>query len=414
MKLLPLRYLGAALVLLAAAPAACTGDDPVLSEAGPVDGADASAPDVASSSSTDSAVLDDAKTPACKAPLADCNGDGTCDTSLDTDPKSCGLCGHDCGGGTCTAGKCQPQTVMDKLTGAVSLAVNATALVVLAAGGPRVCAKSGCGGAASSALANGETIASGPHTLYVDGQNAYWLGLAAPGTQYQLRKCAVAGCGVAPTVADDGQLGNELHGEGNVVLRYDPTGGVTKITLDGSAAKQYFTVGTVAQSLYFTLAGGKMAFSNSDGATGGNRGVWYGDFANVAPTRLMNDGRYVAIAKGVVYASRTADPTYDAIYSCPVAGCGGVGTPLGGTGPGIGTGKIQDMTADASGLYWVERIGTVGRIMRCELPGCPNGPEVLAASQDAPVAIVADDAFVYWVNAGSGGAANGTVARVAK
>ncbi len=33
---------------------------------------------------------------------------------LTTDPASCGACGHDCGGGTCAARKCQPVEVADK------------------------------------------------------------------------------------------------------------------------------------------------------------------------------------------------------------------------------------------------------------------------------------------------------------
>lgn len=414
MTLRRLPYLGSLLVLLVAVPAACVGEDPLPRADDPGGGGDGGGTNGSDAALPDGSVPDGAKAPACTAPLADCNADGTCDTSLETDPKNCGACGRDCGGGSCTAGKCQPLTLMDKLTGAVSVAVNATALVVLAAGGPRVCAKSGCGGAAPSSLAGSETIGNGPHTLYVDAQTVYWLGrLSVTGTQYELRKCAVAGCGLAPTVADEAQLGNELHGEGKVVLRYDPTGSVTKITLDGSAAKQYFSIGTIPQSLHFTITGGKMAFSNADGATGGSRGVWFGDFANVVPKRLMNEGEFVALDNGFVYASRSVDPTSDAIYSCSAAGCGGVGTPLGGTGPAIGTGRIRHMLADASGLYWVERQGAVGRIMRCALPACAKGPEVLAASQDAPVALTTDKAFVYWVNAGTGGV-NGTVARVAK
>lgn len=417
MRLLRLRSVPAVLALpalllaLASAPA-CTGDDPTVTGTTGADGGDASTGTTDGPSSSDTSVPGDANAPACKAPLADCNGDGTCDTSIDNDPKNCGACGHDCGGGTCGGGKCQPQTLMDKLANPVSLAVNTTALVVLSDGGPRVCAKAGCGGAPSTALASGETIANGPHTIFIDEQNAFWLGRTTPSTQFEVRKCAVAGCGLAPTVFDDAQLGTEMHGEGNLMLRYDPTGNVTKLTLDDSVAKQYLGSGTVAPALYFTLAGGKMAFSNSDGATGGARGVYYGDFANVVPTRIMNEGRYVAIQGGVVYASRSADATYDAIYGCAIGGCGGVGAALGGTGPGIQTGKILAMKADASGLYWVERIGTVGRIMRCALPACPGGPQVLAASQDQPVAIVTDAGFVYWVNAGSG--TNGTVARIAK
>lgn len=352
--------------------------------------------------------------PTCVAPLADCNGDGVCETSLDTDPKNCGVCGRDCGGGACDKG-CKPSTLLGGLTGAVAVAVNQTALVVLATDGPRVCPKEGCvsAGVSPILLESGETIARGPHALHLDATNAYWLGNQDGTSQFELKKCAVSGCGLNPVILDEAQLGTELRVEGNAALRYDPTGSITRISLDGSEAKQYFTQATVPPANRFALSGGKIAFSNSDGVTGGSRGVWTGSFSNTVPKRIMNEGTFVALFADVVYAARAADSTYDTVFSCPIAGCGGIGTNLGGTGPSAGTGKIADMIADASGLTWVENVGTTGRVMRCVLPGCPGGPQPLAVSQETPTALTADDKFVYWVNAGKT-PGTGAVLRIAK
>ncbi|MBX3209574.1 MAG: hypothetical protein KF764_31360 [Labilithrix sp.] len=396
---------------------ACVGDDPAV-VGGPQDERDGGP----SSSEPDGGTpTDDAggSTPeggaSCTAPLADCNGDGVCETSLVSDPENCGACGHDCGaGGTCTASECQPVTLAKSLTGAVSVAVNASALVVLKEGGPGVCPKDGCGASSPTSLVSGEYVPSAPHTIYVDAVNAYWLGKqAAAGFEYALRKCAIAGCGLAPTSIDDAQIGAEMRGEGNAVLRYDETGSLSKIYVDGSKAKEYLTTPYRPSSFRFALASGKMAFSNTDGSTGGNAGVWIGDFTNAVPTKIMNIGRLVAIANGSVFASRPDDATHDAIYVCPFAGCGGVGTKFGANGATTGTGKIADIAADASGVYWVETIGQVGRVMRCTLPACAGGPKALAVAQDKPVSITLDDKFVYWVNAGAS-ANNGAVLRVAK
>ncbi len=402
----------AVVVLVAAAGGACLGED-AAAPVEPTTIPDGGTPAADAATSDSGGPTPDAGS-TCPAPLADCNGDGVCETSLDTDPKNCGKCGHDCGGGACEK-TCKPSTLVSGLTGPVAVAVNQTALVVLATDGPRVCPKDGCVSAGISpvTLENGETIARGPHTVHVDATNAYWLGNQNGTQQFELRKCAVAGCGLAPTTIDDAQLGTELRVEGNTALRYDPTGVVTKIYLDGSKGKEYLTTATIAESTRFALSGGQMAFTNSDGATGGNRGVWAGPFSNTKPTRLMNEGTWVTIFADVVYASRSADATYDAVFSCPLAGCGGVGTNVGGTGPAAGTGKIADIVADASGLTWVESIGTTGRVMHCTLPGCPGGPQALAVSQDAPVALTTDDKFVYWVNAGKT-AGTGAVLRVAK
>jgi len=405
--------------------AACTGDDPaVVAPAAAQDGGggeggggtgnggqDGGGPAGGDGGSADGGT-------ACAAPLADCDDDGTCETSLETSPEHCGACGHGCGtGGTCSKSACQPITLAKNLTGVVSVAVNATALVILKQGGPGVCPKEGCGGANPTSLETDEVVAAGPHGIYVDATNAYWLGRQTSdsiGNSFYLRKCAIAGCGLAPSNLDpDYQLGTELHGEGNTVFRYDPTGYGSKVYTDGSKAKEYLSSGVIAESLYFALAGGKLASSVGGGATGGVSGVYIGNFANTAPTRIMNAGVWVAIAAGNVYSSRAVDGTYDAIYYCAFAGCGGVGTNLGGTGPTAGTGKIADMTADASGVYWVENVGQVGRVMKCALPTCAGGPKALAVSQDKPFAIKTDESFVYWVNAGVT-ANTGAVMRVAK
>lgn len=49
----------------------------------------------------------------CASGFAECDGDPSngCETSLDTDPASCGACGHDCHGGACAHGLCQPATL---------------------------------------------------------------------------------------------------------------------------------------------------------------------------------------------------------------------------------------------------------------------------------------------------------------
>jgi hypothetical protein len=40
--------------------------------------------------------------------LAGDGGGGGCGPDLETDPHDCGVCGHDCQGGDCAAGRCQP------------------------------------------------------------------------------------------------------------------------------------------------------------------------------------------------------------------------------------------------------------------------------------------------------------------
>jgi hypothetical protein len=74
----------------------------------------------------------------CSAGFSDCDGitSNGCEVNLNTDGKNCGACGHDCLGGACSAGACQP--------------------VVLASG----------------------QVA--PGAVALDGANVYWLTTGAP------------------------------------------------------------------------------------------------------------------------------------------------------------------------------------------------------------------------------------------
>jgi cysteine-rich repeat protein len=65
----------------------------------------------------------------CASEFGNCDGndlDG-CEAAVTTDPLNCGTCGHDCGGGTCITGKCQPVQLAD-------LPESTTARIVYAGG----------------------------------------------------------------------------------------------------------------------------------------------------------------------------------------------------------------------------------------------------------------------------------------
>src|SRR5438445_6182548 len=89
---------------------ACVGDDSVAKDAGadgspPVDGGT----DVVEAS-------------------ADVFVDAGCTADTQNDPKNCGKCGHDCVGGSCTAGACQVATLVTGQVAVTSLAPAATKL----------------------------------------------------------------------------------------------------------------------------------------------------------------------------------------------------------------------------------------------------------------------------------------------
>lgn len=124
---------------------------------------------------------------ACLAGNENCNGqdaDG-CEASLATDGTNCGACGHDCGGGACVAGKCQPVTLVSGLDYPKAIAVGASDVYV--ANGVATLATNHSivrvakGGGAAVTVYPGVTA----YAVMTDGPTLYWT--ADSGTQYYAR-----------------------------------------------------------------------------------------------------------------------------------------------------------------------------------------------------------------------------------
>ena len=118
-----------------------------------------------------------------------------CESDTSSDPKNCGACGHDCMGGTCVAGRCQPVGV------GAATEPNAQGLFVDKANvywtntGPggqiKRCSVAGCGGTPTLLAAN---LAS-PNAVLASGTGVYWTNYSG----YTLMSCAIGGCSLAPT-----------------------------------------------------------------------------------------------------------------------------------------------------------------------------------------------------------------------
>ena len=63
--------------------------------------------------------------------------------------------------------------------------------------------------------------------------------------------------------------------------------------------------------------------------------------------------------------------------------------------------------ADASGVYWTNRVGSIGTVMAAPLAG--GTARTLASNQDEPYGITSDSVAVYWTNR-----AGGQVMKIAK
>jgi hypothetical protein len=70
----------------------------------------------------------------CNAPGTLCGGECV---DASSDVANCGSCGHDCQGGGCLAGRCQPVTLATNLQEPVGIAVDATSLELNTSTSPR-------------------------------------------------------------------------------------------------------------------------------------------------------------------------------------------------------------------------------------------------------------------------------------
>jgi sugar lactone lactonase YvrE len=288
--------------------------------------------------------------------------DGGCSPDVAGDPHNCGGCGHDCLGGDCAGGICQPVAIATNMVGASGIALdsdnvywaNYWAWTIMAIG-----KDGGCGDAAvcPRQLAPTPTFPSAvsyPRAVAADGTHVFWANFDSA-------------CGAA---------------------------GVYQVGVDGGI----LPLGSMACGPYFLFpAAGYLYFSYA--------GVWraqvgVADAATIVATPTIPEGGTVPVTTGGVAADGT-----DLYWT--VIDTGRVNKlPLGSTCvegatcPAIVTGDSPGgafaLTLDADNVYWTNmKEGTVKRVSKA------GGPvSTLATGQATAQVIATDGARVYWANFG--------------
>ena len=252
----------------------------------------------------------------------------------------------------------------------------------------RKCPKTGCGGSPtllSQATELGGTL--GPRQLVVDEDNVYWLAAASAGSIGQrsyIWKCSTAGCSLSPSQHGDYAAGGALVGNATHLFRYDPTGTLYKYPKANTTPADL--TGLYLSSSYgFAVDATTIAFTNTDTSIRAC-GVYTAAITASSPTKIMDVGYHIAMAGGVVYASRNLNASQSTIHRCPVGGgCGGTGTALFPNPDG----EITYVAVDASGVYWTVKGSAgsaTGAVRRCAIPDCAGGPKDIAKDEASPAA----------------------------
>ncbi len=266
-----------------------------------------------------------------------------CDASLATDPLNCGRCGHDCLGGTCQAGACQPVALALVSGGRGAVAVddvNVYFPTPAPTSGVAACAKTGCNNMPTTIITDPGTVSSPGLSIATDGTNVYWA------NSTDVMQCAVGGCN-----------GQALHLATNQSFPH-------AVVVD-STNVYWLTLGSVS--------GGNVVKCAIGGAGGPT---------TVATDALVPEG--VAVDATTIYWTDDDTAGVGQVQTCPLSGCMGAPSVLASNQTFPAT-----ITLDANNVYWLNVAGSPA-VVRCAKGGCGNAPTPLATSLTQPGGLVVD------------------------
>jgi Stigma-specific protein, Stig1 len=325
---------------------------------------------------------------------------GSC-VDLDKDPKNCGMCGHDCLGGDCVLGVCQPIEIANSQGDEMVVVVD-DQYVYWAGAGAVVGKKRSDNSGDITVLvpaASNEVAYFGA----VVGQTFFW---ANDYKDKGIRGCALPSCAGGPS------------------LLIPSTGLLNSMTYSASAAtffwSQFMSIwhqpmpGGTAEELIPTTNEAVMVASDDSF-------VYWSEYDSTAKIReirkaKLNGGSSSSLATGLTSLAAMT-PYGKALYILYGSDFGhwNLGTVALPNGIGTGTptllasaGELAlGLAVDDSGVYWTQQDGTNGSIRHCSLDGCAGGAEIIALTS-APQGIATDATAVYWAST------DGFIMKVAK
>jgi hypothetical protein len=326
---------------------------------------------------------------------------GGCETQGDT--HNCGQCGHDCLGGKCMAGVCQPVELYPADGGVGTqpwaLTQDDTYLYWTDLANNTVRRTSKTTGATIGLLPSSFTSLLAD-AVSVDDAGLYW------GDTSGIWRCPKTGCtttpvgvaggnGVYSIAIDDVSVYWSQNTSQILVAHKFGTGETASVLWQGDASAN--RVATDGQRVYFTADDGLLHGVPVDGGPGFSISSSPGS-ASGSPS----DG--VTLNGGNVYWT-ILDQAQGQVLGASTSGLSPFPIAVQQQYPNA-------VATDGTNIYWTGNTSAgVGQISECALAQCTA---TVIATASSPFAIVVDDVAIYWTDTSAGGGTNGAIFKLAK
>jgi hypothetical protein len=321
-----------------------------------------------------------------------------------TAPNHCGACGHDCQGGTCTGGECNPVTIAMQQEDPSYVTVDDA--FVYWRRGP----------ATSGSIARirkdgtlnaGDLVTSlnGIGTIVSDGNRVYFY------SNGQIGSCAIPGCAggitalapTRPTVTLGIDIIDVVFNPSRSRLFWTDHARIFSVPIGGGMTQTHLTGNFPSTSVAVDL-----------------RFIYYidRDPMNVVTLRKRTAVDPPALGILVQFPPTAALPrqlavtpnrllwvSTGSVSALPLPEPAGTAVP-----PPLAGGSPTRMAIDGNQLFWGDfQSASMGRILNCPTIGCRAPPAVVATFPCGPGSVAVDATTVYWTCA-----ATGVVMRVAR